>query len=415
MLICLPACRIACAAACKHVGCVCCITHRLVTHHCQNHLSTTAPGLIPPLLLLLLLLLLCYPQQVLSTNANQDGTDICDKCGDNIMSRANDADEHPDAAPGAKAPATSASCFIKAGWGITFDPTDFAKFKAIAPCPANTYGVANETFGLINAPCKACTKNLYSLAGSTKFSDCLNPGGFGYTSEGANQVRRGLLLLLLLLLWFCPVLHICSAHINISDATVAAAVVVSNGHFASHELRNNGQHWLLEACYLSAPATPLAAQSLTTFLLLLYCLLFEFAHLQCPDGFWAAKDSMAPCEQCPPGKTTLYQPGNGTLQDSVADCFASEGNGAYEGNTTDPWNPANPSDPNLPARPCPIGFFSAGGAGAKCEQCPDSGSSSREGSATCDSEWMLLTLVQCARLPFCVDDAVLLVQELIPL
>jgi hypothetical protein len=105
------------------------------------------------------------------------------------MSRAVDVDEHPNAAPGSKAPATSASCFIKAGWGITFDPADFALFKAIKPCPANTYGVANDTFGLINAPCKACTKNLYSLAGSTKFNDCLNPGGFGYTSEGANQVR----------------------------------------------------------------------------------------------------------------------------------------------------------------------------------------------------------------------------------
>jgi hypothetical protein len=107
-----------------------------------------------------------------------------------------DADELPSAAAGGKAPASSASCYISAGWGITFDPADFAKFKAIKPCPANTYGVANETFGLINAPCKACTKNLYSLAASTNFTACLNPGGFGYTSEGANQVRASAGLLL---------------------------------------------------------------------------------------------------------------------------------------------------------------------------------------------------------------------------
>jgi hypothetical protein len=100
-----------------------------------------------------------------------------------------DADELPSAAAGAKAPASTASCYISAGWGITFDPANFTLFKAIKPCPANTYGVANETFGLINTPCKACTKNLYSAAASTKFSDCLNPGGFGDTSEGANQVR----------------------------------------------------------------------------------------------------------------------------------------------------------------------------------------------------------------------------------
>jgi hypothetical protein len=125
---------------------------------------------------------------VLSTNAAKDGTDVCTPCGDSIMSRAMDADELPGAAAGSKAPASSASCYINPGWGITFDPNDFTKFRAIAPCPANTYGVANETFGLINAPCKACTKNLYSLAGSRQFDDCKNRGGFGYTSEGANQV-----------------------------------------------------------------------------------------------------------------------------------------------------------------------------------------------------------------------------------
>jgi hypothetical protein len=76
---------------------------------------------------------------------------------------------------------------IKSGWGITFDPQNFAAYVAIKPCPANTYGVAAKTNGLINAPCKACAKNLLSSAGSNAFEDCKNPGGFGYTTEGANQ------------------------------------------------------------------------------------------------------------------------------------------------------------------------------------------------------------------------------------
>jgi hypothetical protein len=91
--------------------------------------------------------------------------------------------------PHSSAASPAAATDIKAGWGISFDPDNFALFKATKPCPADTYGVANETYGLINAPCKACTKNLRAPAGSTSFDDCKNRAGFGYTSEGANQVR----------------------------------------------------------------------------------------------------------------------------------------------------------------------------------------------------------------------------------
>jgi hypothetical protein len=85
--------------------------------------------------------------------------------------------------------ASPAASDIKAGWGISFNPANFTSFRATAPCPADMYGVAAETFGLISAPCKACTKNLRSPPGSTSFADCKNRAGFGYTSEGANQVR----------------------------------------------------------------------------------------------------------------------------------------------------------------------------------------------------------------------------------
>ncbi|KAF8072349.1 hypothetical protein HT031_000008 [Scenedesmus sp. PABB004] len=224
-------------------------------------------------------------------SASGDGKDACTPCGAGILSDATETDELPSAAAGSKVAATSASCYIKAGWGITFDPADFTKFKAIKPCPANTYGVANTTFGLINAPCKACTKNLYSAAASTSFDACLNPGGFGYTSEGANQ---------------------------------------------------------------------------------------------CPDGFWAAAASMQPCEPCPEGRTTLYEPGNGTLQDSITDCIVPAGSGLYDGNSTDPWNPSG-NTTNTGAKPCPVGYYSAGGASALCLPCGDANSTMGVGSTTCDS------------------------------
>jgi len=51
--------------------------------------------------------------------------------------------------------------------------------------------VADVTYGLLNAPCKACSKNLYAPAGSTSYTACKNPAGFGYNSEGANQCSDG--------------------------------------------------------------------------------------------------------------------------------------------------------------------------------------------------------------------------------
>eukprot|EP00878_Enallax_costatus_P026846 GHUV01028850.1.p1 GENE.GHUV01028850.1~~GHUV01028850.1.p1 ORF type:complete len:672 (+),score=69.23 GHUV01028850.1:1615-3630(+) len=118
---------------------------------------------------------------------NGDGTDVCIKCGAGILSMQVQQDEHPLADEGSMVASATSACYIKAGWGVTIDLTDFTKFRAITPCPNNTFGVAADTFGLVSAPCKACSKNLKSASGSKSFRDCLNPDGFGYTSEGANQ------------------------------------------------------------------------------------------------------------------------------------------------------------------------------------------------------------------------------------
>jgi hypothetical protein len=40
---------------------------------------------------------------------------------------------------------------------------------------------------LAASPPQSCTEGLKSNPGSTSFSDCKNPAGFSYSSEGANQ------------------------------------------------------------------------------------------------------------------------------------------------------------------------------------------------------------------------------------
>jgi hypothetical protein len=192
-------------------------------------------------------------------------------------------------------------------------------FRAIIPCPANTYGVANTTYGLVNAPCKACTKNLYAPANSTSFQACKNPAGFGYTSEGANQ---------------------------------------------------------------------------------------------CPDGFWATKDSMQPCEQCPPGRTTGYIIGNGTLQSSINDCKVKDGYGVYDPTADDPFNPTNATS-NTTAAPCPVGYYFAGEGDSqttnpKCLQCTGGQSTASTGSTNCNGECLLRCAdwcgsCSCSCLPACLN------------
>lgn len=238
-----------------------------------------------------------------------DGRKGCTACGEGVLSRPTAQDERTDLESLQQDPANSDpyfglvasspfSCYILPGWGLTFDIVDFTKMRAIIPCPANTYGVAKETFGLTMSPCKSCTKNLKSEPGSTAFSDCTNPAGFGYTSEGANQ---------------------------------------------------------------------------------------------CPDGFWAEKGSMSPCEQCPEGRYTEYIPGDGSYQSSLNSCKVKPGQGVYSAaSTSNAWDPPQPTAA-MNARPCPVGMFSPGEdssvnetANPVCQQCLGFESTSEEGSTSCN-------------------------------
>jgi hypothetical protein len=98
---------------------------------------------------------------------------------------------------------------------------------------------------------------------------------------------------------------------------------------------------------------------------------------------------MAPCEQCPEGRTTLYTPGDGSFQDSINDCIVPPGSGVYSGNDTDPWNPTNPTSPTTPAKECPIGFYSTNEtlqASPTCKQCENHSSTTTPGSTSCTGE-----------------------------
>jgi hypothetical protein len=76
-----------------------------------------------------------------------DGTTACSRCGTRIKSVPRDSDERTDlpADDGSDlfydlVAASPQSCYIEAGWGITLDPANLTQFRAIAPCPENTYG-----------------------------------------------------------------------------------------------------------------------------------------------------------------------------------------------------------------------------------------------------------------------------------
>ncbi|WIA12137.1 hypothetical protein OEZ85_012210 [Tetradesmus obliquus] len=124
------------------------------------------------------------------------GTTACSSCGKGIKSALTDVDE---ALGGTDTTAlvagSSVSCYIETGWGMI--PTgvvkaDYTMEFAATVCDKNTYGVADTTFGLQATPCKPCARNLITLqAGSTDPSQCVNPGGYGYTPTGANRCAVG--------------------------------------------------------------------------------------------------------------------------------------------------------------------------------------------------------------------------------
>lgn len=74
---------------------------------------------------------------------------------------------------------------------------------------------------------------------------------------------------------------------------------------------------------------------------------------RCAPGFYSAKGSRKPCQQCPQGRTTADNP---ALQRVVTDCFVMAGFGVVNttSNATDPYNPTTDGG-MLPVLDCPVG------------------------------------------------------------
>lgn len=56
-------------------------------------------------------------------------------------------------------------------------------------CPINTYGAAGRVYGWASAPCKPCPRNMVTDNATrvNTSSACINPDGFGYSSEGVSK------------------------------------------------------------------------------------------------------------------------------------------------------------------------------------------------------------------------------------
>jgi hypothetical protein len=108
---------------------------------------------------------------------------------------------------------------------------------------------------------------------------------------------------------------------------------------------------------------------------------------RCAPGFYSAKGSRRPCQQCPSGRTTTDV---ASQQRVVGNCLVRPGCGIVDSsrNGTDAFNPNvtgldNTTLAAVPVLECPAGFFSAGGAlDTKCTPCPAGSSTAETGSTS---------------------------------
>jgi hypothetical protein len=111
---------------------------------------------------------------------------------------------------------------------------------------------------------------------------------------------------------------------------------------------------------------------------------------QCAPGFYSAKGSLEPCQQCPAGRTTVDNP---QLQAFITDCIVKPGFGvinssaaglaAFAVNTS---NLTAQMQASLLVLECPVGYYGLGGeAGSTCTQCPCGSTTTVTGAASEDA------------------------------
>jgi hypothetical protein len=106
-------------------------------------------------------------------------------------------DESPTALPGSLIAATSASCYIRAGEGLTLTRNMFDSsvgwWKAIRPCPAGSYGAAADVFfslGLHEVPCTQCGFGLSSPEAQAVWSSAGTEAAMATGKHGGLTIRR---------------------------------------------------------------------------------------------------------------------------------------------------------------------------------------------------------------------------------
>jgi hypothetical protein len=122
---------------------------------------------------------------------------------------------------------------------------------------------------------------------------------------------------------------------------------------------------------------------------------------RCAPGFWAAKGSLKPCQQCPAGRTT---DDDKLKQKAATDCYVREGFGVVNStaNATDAFTFSttgltNDTLANLPVVECPIGMYSSDKGqkvlNRRCMACTTGSSTQEPGrsnSTQCDGECLRL-------------------------
>jgi hypothetical protein len=124
---------------------------------------------------------------------------------------------------------------------------------------------------------------------------------------------------------------------------------------------------------------------------------------RCSVGFYSAKGSRKPCQQCSHGRTTSDAP---SAQRVVTDCFVKSGSGVVKSalNAADAFE-IDVSGLNadqlvaLPVLECPLGYFGEGGTlGTKCKPCADGSTTDAAGAvsaAECGGECCCCLVGQC--------------------
>ncbi|GBF97679.1 hypothetical protein Rsub_09737 [Raphidocelis subcapitata] len=199
-----------------------------------------------------------------------------------------------------------------------------------APCPADTFGIDGNTWGLVDAPCSACLDHTGTrgATGVTTGDACVTDPGYGYAPGGAFQCDFGS--------WAAggdrSACTSCGARYNTTDGQRAIRGADGPDH-----------------CAPAAGWTPDGAGGLKP----------------CPRGAYKEALGPAPCSACPSGTTTTGV----SAAASLSQCDACRpGFGLPPGTAR--------IDAKAPACAlCASGSFSLGGVagGAACAPCPKPG------------------------------------------